>query len=81
MALDAMGLEPEQAAYVGDSLYFDVWGAQQAGLRGVWIEQPDPWLPEGIEVTPDATVRELPELLDVARAWRRERDGSPVVED
>ncbi len=81
LALDAMGLEPEQAAYVGDSLYFDVWGAQQAGLRGVWIEQPDPWLPEGIEVTPDATVRELPELLDVARAWRRERDGSPVVED
>ncbi|WP_119072347.1 HAD family hydrolase [Aggregatilinea lenta] len=68
-ALDTLDLAPGEAAYVGDSLYFDVWGAQQAGLRSVWIEQPDPWLPEGIEVTPDATIRTLPELPAIARDW------------
>ncbi|MBI3230051.1 MAG: HAD hydrolase-like protein, partial [Burkholderiales bacterium] len=25
--------------YVGDDLYFDVEGAQQAGLRAVWIQR------------------------------------------
>jgi FMN phosphatase YigB (HAD superfamily) len=70
MELKALTLTPDEAAFVGDSLYFDVWGAQQAGLRGVWIEQKVRWLPDGIEVTPDATIRNLPELPDVIETWR-----------
>jgi HAD superfamily hydrolase (TIGR01549 family) len=71
MSLDALELEPDEAIYVGDSLFFDVYGAQRAGLRGgVWIEQPERMLPEGLEVTPDATIRRLPELLDVVAGWR-----------
>ncbi|HML20385.1 MAG TPA: HAD family hydrolase [Aggregatilinea sp.] len=77
-ALDALDLAPDEAAYVGDSLYFDVWGSKQAGLRGVWIEQPDPWLPEGIEVTPDATIRTLPELPAIARDWAAVPDAPQV---
>lgn len=69
-ALDALELAPEEAVYVGDSLYFDVYGAQQAGLRGVWIEQERGDLPDGIEVTPDATIRQLPELLPLVDDWR-----------
>ncbi len=69
LSLDALDLQPDEAVYVGDSLYFDVWGAQQAGLRGVWIEQTHRWLPDGIEVTPDATIRRLPELLDHVDHW------------
>lgn len=69
MSLDALDLQPEDAIYVGDSLYFDVWGAQQAGLRGVWIKQNNHWLPEDITVTPDATIEMLPELLDVIKPW------------
>ncbi len=69
MGLEALDLTPDTAAYVGDSLYFDVWGAQQAGLRGIWIEQQHRWLPDGFEVTPDATIQHLPDLLDVVEAW------------
>jgi putative hydrolase of the HAD superfamily len=69
MGLDALGLQADETVYVGDSLYFDVWGAQQAGLRGVWIKQDNHWLPEGISVTPDATIEALPELLDVIKPW------------
>lgn len=72
--LNALSLRPDEAAYVGDSLYFDVWGAQRAGLRGIWIEQARRWLPDGIEVTPDATIRRLPELLEIIESWR-DHDG------
>ena len=70
MGLDALGLQPDEAIYVGDSLYFDVWGAQRAGLRSVWIEHQRHWLPEGMEVTPDAAIRALPELLALVDGWR-----------
>lgn len=69
LGLEALQLAPQEAVYVGDTLYFDVWGAQQAGLRAVWIEQPHRWLPDGLDVTPDATIRALPDLMDVVRRW------------
>jgi putative hydrolase of the HAD superfamily len=69
LGLEALQLAPQEAVYVGDTLYFDVWGAQQAGLRAVWIEQPHRWLPDGLDVTPDATIRALPDLVDVVRHW------------
>lgn len=72
MGLSALGLRPEEAVFVGDSLYFDVWGAQQVGLRGVWIEQDQRWLPDGIEVTPDAEIRRLPDLPGIIQTWQAE---------
>jgi HAD superfamily hydrolase (TIGR01509 family) len=69
-ALKALELAPEEAVFVGDSLYYDIYGAKRAGLRGVWIEQPWSDLPEGIEVTPDATIRQLPELVPLVDRWR-----------
>lgn len=68
LGLEKFDLLPNEAAYVGDSMYFDIFGAQQAGMRGVWIEQPSPWLPD-VKVTPDATIKILPELLDVVDGW------------
>lgn len=70
LGLEALGLTPDTAAYVGDSLYFDVLGAQRAGLRSVWIEQQHHWLPEGVTVTPDATIKRLPDLLGVVEVWQ-----------
>ena len=35
-ALDALGARPEQAIYVGNDMYCDIFGAQQAGLRAVF---------------------------------------------
>lgn len=71
MALDALELRPEEAVYVGDHPYFDVYGAQQAGLRGVWIRS-DEWSlrqPEHMSITPDATLERLPDLLTVIEPW------------
>ncbi|MBN1678697.1 MAG: HAD family hydrolase [Anaerolineae bacterium] len=70
LSLSALNLEPGEACYVGDSLIFDVWGAQRAGMRGVWIEQAAPWVPDGMTITPDATIATLPELLDIVDDWR-----------
>ncbi len=70
LSLDALGLAPDEAVYVGDSLYFDVWGAQQAGLRAVWIEQRHRWMPDGLEATPDATIQSLAQLVTVVEQWR-----------
>ena len=66
-ALDALGVAPECAAYVGDRLRADVAGAQGVGMRAVLIEvahrpEDDP------TIIPDARIRELPELLDVLPA-------------
>jgi putative hydrolase of the HAD superfamily len=68
LGLSEFDLAPDEAVYVGDSMYFDIWGAQQAGMRGVWIEQPSPWLPD-VKVTPDATIKTLPELLTIVDKW------------
>ncbi len=70
MALEALGLRPEEALYVGDHPYFDIHGAQQAGLRGVWIRSAEWALQErDLTVTPDATLERLPDLLDVIETW------------
>lgn len=70
LSLRALGLAPQEAVYVGDSLYFDVWGAQQAGLRAVWIEQRHRWMPDGLQATPDATIQALPQLAAIVEQWR-----------
>ncbi len=66
-ALDAVGVaDPGRAVFVGDRAYDDVFGAQQAGLRGVL--RPHPFVP-GYDVQPDAVIGHLPELLDVLDRW------------
>jgi 2-haloalkanoic acid dehalogenase type II len=59
IALDAVGCEPGDAAMVGDNPLRDVAGAQQAGLRGIWIDR-DGGDPRG--VVPDARIADLGEL-------------------
>jgi putative hydrolase of the HAD superfamily len=67
-ALAALGVsEPAAAAFVGDRPYDDIWGAQRAGLRTVWVanDHAPAW-----EVTPDATITTLDQLPEVLDAWR-----------
>lgn len=67
-ALDALDVEePAAAAFVGDRRYDDIWGAQRAGLRTVWManDHASAW-----DVTPDATITALAELPKVLDAWR-----------
>lgn len=67
-AMDAVGVsDPGRCAYVGDRLFDDVWGAQQAGLRAVHI--PLSTIPAGqvghTEGRPDAVIHALSELPGV----------------
>ena len=65
-ALDCMELRPEETAFVGDFLRYDVAGAQAAGMKGIWkfVEG----RPEEIDdhsVVPDAIIRTIGELPGV----------------
>jgi putative hydrolase of the HAD superfamily len=61
-ALRALGVDAEQAVFVGDRLYDDVWGAQRAGLKGVWVaNEHSPRHPADA----DAIIRRLAELPDL----------------
>ncbi len=69
-AMEAVGATtPESCVYVGDRLYDDIWGAQNAGLRAIHV--PHSTIPveqHGHSVgEPDAVAHELadiPELID-----------------
>lgn len=69
MALDAIGVEPHEAVYVGDRLKVDVEPARKVGMWGVLINSPfrDEHLEE---VMPDAVISELPELIELLERRR-----------
>lgn len=62
-ACDALGLPPEEVAYVGDRLDIDALGARDAGLTAVWLDRADTGeeLPPGVRRI--ASLTELPEVL------------------
>jgi len=65
--LGAVGVEdPSRAVFVGDRPYDDIYGAQQFGMRAVL--RPNPHVPPW-NVTPDAIIESLPELVDLIDTW------------
>jgi len=52
VALSELGVEPDRAVHVGDSLSSDVAGAHAAGLRSVWVPAE-----EGVEPDPEPHYR------------------------
>lgn len=71
-AASAMGVSPESMIHVGDSLAFDVGGAERAGLRTAWVSY-GRTLGED-EPTPDLVLSDLreaaPQLVNFAHATR-----------
>lgn len=69
MALERLGVRPERAAMVGDTLGADILGAHNAGLYAIWITRranSPANLAHADTIRPDAlieTLSELPELL------------------
>ena len=67
-ALDCMGLAPEEVAFVGDFLQYDVKGAHAVGMKAVWKRiEGRPSELDDHTITPDATITrigELPEVLE-----------------
>jgi HAD superfamily hydrolase (TIGR01549 family) len=64
-ACDALGVAPHEAVYVGDDVLLDVKGAQQAGLRAVWMNRTGSASHLEHAVVPDAICANFDELL----AW------------
>ena len=67
LALERLGVSPQAAVMVGDSLARDIQGAQRAGIRAVWLNREGAALLEGVR--PDAMVRGLGELAGVVERW------------
>jgi putative hydrolase of the HAD superfamily len=65
IALERLGVAPAEAIFVGDTPRTDIVGAHAAGMKTVWLNRERLALPDGI--TPDAEVRELPELRAAPR--------------
>ena len=63
-ALDGLGIGPDRAVHVGNSLHSDVPGAKRAGLRAVWYTGGEVGAAADPEVTPDYRLDSLHELLD-----------------
>lgn len=58
--LSVLGVAPNEALFVGDSPQEDIRGAQQVGMRAVWVRNTEFLLND---VQPDAIIDELGELL------------------
>ena len=63
LTLAPLGVDPEQAVMVGNSLHADIAGAQSAGLLAVWVNRNREPREEGI--MPDAEIRNLRGLLSL----------------
>jgi putative hydrolase of the HAD superfamily len=71
-----LGVAYEEMVFVGDNLYADVHGAQRVGMhavlfvpekRGTAVAPP---VDHGLEIVPDATVRDLRDVVDFVRTPR-----------
>ncbi len=71
-AAAALGVDPAEAAYVGDRPFEDVHGSQAAGMRAIWV--PHSKIPEAqqvsVEVVPDGVAHELLDILPIVDGWR-----------
>src|SRR3954462_3128309 len=66
--LDAVGVQPDRAVFVGDRLHDDIAGAKQLGMRGVWVRND---VVPTHDVEPDAVIEELAEVVGIIDRWRQ----------
>ncbi|MFC4242720.1 HAD family hydrolase [Gryllotalpicola reticulitermitis] len=68
LALAELGVAPERAWHIGDTLAFDIAGARAAGVEGVWINR-DGVSRDAAEALPHREIATLAELVPLlARA-------------
>ena len=65
--LDQLDTQPEDAVFVGDRQHDDIVGAQQVGMRAVWVKRGTESAVEDIK--PDATIEALSELPPRLDEW------------
>jgi putative hydrolase of the HAD superfamily len=62
LALDRLGVEPEEAVFVGDGANDELAGAERVGMRAVGVDSPGGELPDDWA---GPRIRALPELLEL----------------
>lgn len=78
LTLDAVGGAAAESVHIGDSLRFDVGGAQRAGMKTVWLRRAErhPHTTGDVSFTPDLTVESL---IDAGPAIIALLDGEPAM--
>ena len=61
-----VGVEPNDAVFVGDRQHDDIGGAAALGMRTVWVRND---VVPPADVAPDAVIDELSELVPLIDAW------------
>jgi len=71
-AAAALGVEPAEAAYVGDRPFEDIHGSQLAGMRAIWVPHSEIPVAQqvSVDVTPDAVAYELLDILGILDGWQ-----------
>ena len=71
-AAAVLGVEPDEAVYVGDRPFEDIHGAQLAGMRAIWVPHSDIPLGQQVEVDaiPDGVAHQLLDILDILDGWQ-----------
>lgn len=70
--LEALDVAAHEAAFVGDRLWDDIHGAQQAGMRTIWVPHsqiPREQVPDD-SAQPDVTVQRLLDVFRVIEDWQ-----------
>lgn len=76
LALDRLGSSPGETAIVGDHPCNDIWGAAQAGIRGIWLRRKHDW-DESLEGgKPWRTISELNEIPVLLEQYEQETCGT-----
>jgi putative hydrolase of the HAD superfamily len=66
LALAPLAAQPSEAVMVGDSLFRDIHGAQQTGIKAIWVNRRGMSEPE-TTIIPDAQITSLTQLPAVIR--------------
>jgi putative hydrolase of the HAD superfamily len=61
-ALERVSVPAREAWMVGDSLVWDIAGAQQLGIYAVWVDWRGKGLPESAAVRPDRIIKSISEM-------------------
>ena len=65
LALNKLGVKPQNAAHVGDLLLTDIKGAQESDMTSIWINDRKQTPISGI--SPDFEIQDLYEVVDIIR--------------
>ncbi len=61
---------PQNSVMIGDDLKNDIYGAQQMGMKAIYVKKDFQITPNGtVNVTPDGIVTDLNEIISIIRDW------------